>query len=427
MKATVTDISSVQKRIKVEVDRENVVAEYERVLQRFRKKANLKGFRPGKAPLSLIKQVYSEQAGGEVGERLIQQYLQAALEAEKIRPISTPVVDRVDTIQPDTQFSFDAVVDIMPEIELPSLEGVAIEVRELEFHDGAVDKELEGLRRRQAKGKALPEDATAQTSHLAIVSHHATFLDGTEVADLKADGVTVGLGQGEVLPALETMLIGMKVGEEKTDTIALPDDYQDADLASKEIHFTVKLTSLSEMVLPELDDEFAKDLGLESLEALKTAIRDDLHRQINQMNRNEKEGAALTKVLELKPFEVPPAMVDQVIDSMISEIVPRQDKKRWEEIITNADIRKRFLPEAKRRAQNTLVLLKVIEKDGLKIEDSDVEQELQAVSGYKLAKSADQLKIRRQMLPRLKENKLFEKAMQTLLSQMQVSTKVSPV
>lgn len=426
MKATVSDISTVQKRVKVEVSQEKVGQAFNDVYERLRKKAHLRGFRPGKAPLNVIKQVYGGQAGGEVGEKLIQKYLPEALVAEKLNPVATPVVDRVDEVRADASFTFDAVVDIMPQIELPELADLSIQYREFSFDEGSVQKELQGLQRRQAKGKALAADTPAAKGHLAVISHHASK-GGEPLQELDVHGLSVVIGQDELLPAVENMLVGMVAGQEKKQVIALPADYRDEDLAGQEIDFELKVDSLSDLILPELDDEFAKDVGFDSLAALREAIHKDLEKQTVQMSRNEKEGAALTAVLSRKPFEVPPSMVDQIIDSMISEIVPKADSKRWQEVITNPEVRQRFLPEAKRRAQNTLLLLTVIREQKIVVEDGEVEEEIRKLPGFEAQSPKEQGKTLKNLRDRVKESKMFEKAINWLMSQMKVQATPTPL
>jgi trigger factor len=226
---------------------------------------------------------------------------------------------------------------------------------------------------------------------------------------------TVQLGQGELYADLENAILGMRPGETKKATIKLPEDYGDADLAGKDVEFTITLGDLKHLDVPALDDEFAKDLELESADALRTNVRQHLEARATDLSRQKLEGAVLDKLLEMHPFEVPPAMVDQVIDSMIQELQHPSEEER-NKALRSQELRQHFLPQARRRTQNTLILWHVTQKEKLQVTDDEVKSRLDATIASMGLNDPKQLgRIRKQLEPRIRENMIFEKAMNFLI------------
>jgi trigger factor len=216
----------------------------------------------------------------------------------------------------------------------------------------------------------------------------------------------------------------MKAGETKTATVTLPSDYADADLAGKSLVFELNVSALQHLDLPALDDEFAKDLEIESADALRQRVKENLESQAKDMSRQKLETAILDKILEKHSFEVPPALVDQVIDSMINEFQLRSDADR-QAALRNKDLRDRLLPGARRRTQNTLVLWHVSQKENIAVTDEEVDAEvLEAVKSFGKLDANSLANVKANLSMRVRENLLFEKAMNVLVENAKVEETV---
>lgn len=424
MKAHIEEINSVQKRIKIECGKDDVNSAFDTVFRDVRKKAKIHGFRPGKAPLGMIKNLYGDSIAAEVADKLIRQYLFTAIQEHSVEPISQPVLEANELPQQDKVYSFSAVVDLMPQIELTGYTDLDLSFKPVEVNDQAVEAEIKGISRQQAKTQSAEEGSAAKEGQMVEFDQEASH-EGKEISDLNSKGNSVELGEGQMLPALEEAIIGMKVGDEKDAKISLPEAYNDKDLAGKEITLKIKLNSLQDVILPTIDDEFAKDLGLESLDELKTKVQERLNHQAETSKRNQLEAQIFEKVGAVNNFEVPPAIVDQVIDSMITDATKQMDEKQQREMKQDHEYRDQLKEDAKVRSRNTLILHEIIKSEKLEVSDEDIEaniQEMFAGSGEDIdAKVMESIK--KSFNQQQKENLLFRKAIDFVIGKSKITEK----
>ena len=264
MRSSMENVNSVQKRVSVELTTDEVDSAFKAALQNLQKKAKVQGFRPGKAPLNIIKKMYGGSVLAEVGDKLINTHMFAALTEQEIRPISSPVIETADTPEEGKPFTFKALVDIMPVLEFDDYKGLTVKADAYEVVEDMIGKEIKQLQRRQAQTTSVDDkDAKAEAGHMATISHEAT-LDGEKLAQMDIKDMPVALGEGELFEGLEKQIIGMKQGDSKNADVSLPKDFGDAELAGKTLNFKIDLSELKNLVLPEVNDEFAKDLNFDS-------------------------------------------------------------------------------------------------------------------------------------------------------------------
>jgi len=421
MKSTVEQLNAVQYRLSIEVSPEEVNKAYEGAYRKLQQRARIQGFRPGKAPLTVVRRLYGNSVAGEVHESLINQHLFAALGEQPFRPVASPVVDAKAVPTENETFVFTAVVDVLPELKIENYKGVTVSADEYTVNDEQLNRELSTLRRRSARTKPIEPGQTAAKGMLAALSHTATH-HGAEVAALNVDNMTVALGEGELFAGLEEPIFGMAVGEVKTATVKLPDSYSDKALAGQELSFTMTLNDLKLLDVPALDDEFAKDLNFDSATALTDEVRKQMEAQAKNMNRQSLETALLGQILDANPFEVPPAMVDQVIDSMIEEELRGNPEETRKVALRNQELRQNLLPSAKRRTQNTLVLWHVAQKENIEATEAELADRLdQVLANAGVSDAKQKANFKKTLEPRLKESVLFEKAMDFLIENANVT------
>ena len=289
---SVEEINTVQRRIKVALTADLVEKAFEDAYRNVQKKAKLQGFRPGKAPLNVIKKLYGDSVRGEVGEKLINKHLFDVLKEKKINPIAAPVVENMDMPSTGKDFNFSAIVDVMPEIKVKDWKGLDLKADKYEVKPESMTREIDFLRRRHAKTKNLEETATAASGHLAFIGHKV-YQNGNLIENMDVEEFPVALGFKEIFADLENAILGMKKGETKKATITLPADYNDAALAGKAVEFEINLKNLQELAMPELNDEFAKDVGFDTMDALKAEINKQLDKRGKQLRRQKLEASIM--------------------------------------------------------------------------------------------------------------------------------------
>ena len=423
MKATVENINSVQQKINVIVPTEKVNEAFTDSFKRIQKKAKLQGFRPGKAPLSLIKRQYKEQVAYEISENLIKNNIFTAIKEHKLKPISSPNVENVDFPEQDKIFKFTAVIDIFPEINIgDKYKQLNISHPVRKFREESLAEELKKIARSHAKSKPLGDPNTAASKNMLAVVSYQTNYQGQKLPQLSAEKSSVALGHQELMPEIEEVVLGLKINETKEDNFDAPTSYQDSKIAGKNLNITMTLHELKTLSIPSLDDELAKDLNFESFQKLQETIETNLQKQIAQQNKEAKEAATFDELHKKISFEVPPVMVDQVIDNIINTICRTEKDKK--QTLQNKDIRKSIAPEARRRAKNTLVLYEIAKNEKITISDDSIKQFINqnAPKGSDSGSKQEIESIFEKNKEKIREDLLFEKTLEKIVSYATINT-----
>lgn len=412
MKALVEEINTVQRRVKVELQASDVKSAFDSVYKNLQKKARIKGFRPGKAPLNVIKKFYGNSIAYDVADQLVRSHLFKAIDQQSIRPISAPVLESLDLPSEDQDYTFSALVDILPPLNVTGYKGLQLKASVTDVSDSDVERELEFIRARQGKTKEAADGAKAASGHVVTLSQTAQ-VDGESFSEFTFEKVPVELGKKYLLPELEAAVIGMKKGESKDVEIEVPEHVSDKSKVGKKAKATVTLEGIQELTLPDLNDELAKDLGLADLATLKKNIRERLDKQAESHRRNQLETAIFEELGKLNSFEVPPSMVDQVIDSMFDEADFPNDRDR-KAAKADPEERKKVRENAKQRARNTLILSEVIKSEKINVTDEDFDSYVKELIGGSTGGNEPDSKlidsIKASMGQHARESLLFKKA-----------------
>lgn len=424
MGASLEAINSVQKRIKITVDATKVDTAFTKAYNDIKKKAKIQGFRPGKAPLNMIKKLYGASVASQVGEDLINGNLFESIKENEIQLISSPVIEATSLPEAGKEYEFAAVIDIMPTIELKNYKDLSVEIHQYGVDEKAVENELKTLARKHAKSLTIDDaNVTVDKGHLATISH-VVSLNGEKLEQMDVNKVSVAIGEQELYPDLETAIIGMKKGESKDVDIKLPETFDDSELAGKTANFTITLDDLSTLETPAIDDDFAKDIGYDSKDALETEIRNSLKTQSESAKRRELEGKLMAALLEKNSFDVPPVMIDEVIDSMINEMYPGKSEPA-KAAKNNPEIRANLKNEAKKRAQNTLLLWEIAKIEKIEVVDADINNHIKKILG-KLDDDSEETKqqvaqFSKSVGAQIKDNLLLEKCIDLLISHAKIT------
>ena len=273
------EISAVVREVSVEVDARRVDKAWGRVVGELRRSARVKGFRPGKVPAKVVKQLYGESLGEEIERQLVRETLAVAIEMASLEPVVEPQIE-AEAPSEGKAFRYKARIEVKPDIELPDLASLSGQRPRVEVGDDELLTELESLRERQVAWIEEAEEALAENGHQVTIDFVGT-VDGVAFEGGSAEGVELELGSGRMIPGFEEQLVGARSGEQRDLNVTFPEDYGNAELAGQAAVFAATVTAIRRKELPELDDDFAKDLGdeFETLDDVRARIREGLTSQ----------------------------------------------------------------------------------------------------------------------------------------------------
>jgi trigger factor len=419
MRVSVEDVSTVQKRLNVELPPEVVAKEIDRACQKLGREVSVKGFRKGKVPKAVLRRLFKEHIEERVIEALIQESLPKAIEESKLSPIVRPIIERHDELKDKEAFSYTALVDIRPEFELKpeDYKGLEIETLPTEVTEEEIEKYLKALQMTYADLKPADKDHEIQKNDIAILSFKS-FVDGEPVPGHEAEALYVDVGTGEFNATIEEKLIGHKAGDELEVEVTYPEDSLNAQLAGKTVLYKVLVREVYVRDLKPLDDEFIKNmnLGFESLEHLKERIRNRLEEEKKKRAEEFAKEQILAKLREKVQFDVPERYVEYKIARMIEQMRMNLEEKghTFESAgISLPKLQEKLRPLAEQQAKEDILLEKIAELENISLDAKELEEKAQALAKASGA-GVDEARgiIMTSMVPRL----LAEKTLQFLLS-----------
>jgi len=267
MQVHVEDISSVQKKITIEIPAERVNEEIDKAYSAIQKKAKIQGFRPGKAPMQLIKRTYSDAMRDDVMRRLYQDTLYKAMDEQKVEPLDSPIIES-DVLEPGVPFKYSAVFDVMPQILLNEYTGLIVKKEIYVAKPENVEGELKRMQENMAQLIPLDEGAIVENGHTVSVDY-SIAVEGSPEENSGAQTAEVEVGSNRLIPGFEEQLIGLKCGDSKEFTLELPAGGEETEPTVRKGLFSVTVKEIKRKELPELDDDFAQQFGeYETMEAL---------------------------------------------------------------------------------------------------------------------------------------------------------------
>ncbi|MBI5604074.1 MAG: trigger factor [Deltaproteobacteria bacterium] len=379
MKVQVEEISPIKKKLTVEVEADQTKMEWESVAKTFNKKAKLKGFRPGKIPVTVLAKFYGPQIEEETVSRIINRTYPEALKETGVMPVDLPKLD-YPAVDKEAPFIYLATIEIKPEIPISEYRGLELKKTLVLITDEDVEKRLEAIRMSHGELVALQEERPLKKGDFAVIDYQS-FLDGNEMPGGSAQNYDLEVGADYFNPEFEKELVGMQKGDTKEFDIDFPEDFGNTALAGKTVHYKVLLQAIKERHLPEMDDAFVHNLGneLSSLEDLRKKIREDLEKEENRKGDLKLKEDLVDSLLSKTDFEVPEALVNREIQQMMMRI--EQDLSRqglsWEKAgLEPARLMERFRPPAQKMARKKLILEKIAQLESLSVSQEEIEAEL---------------------------------------------------
>jgi trigger factor len=382
MNVNVEDISSIKKKVSVEIPEDQVMKEINSLYEELRRKAKIKGFRPGKVPRNILERYFKDYVKAEVVQKLVQGTYPTALSEAHLHPVSNPMIDPGD-LESGKPFQYSATIEVKPEIKLEEYLGLNVEGKKEEVKDEEVEERLKSLQNLHANLKTIEEGRPIQNGDFVIVDYEAE-MDGKPLEEGRAIDFTVEVGSDRFIPAFEEKLIGLRSEEEREIKVPFPEDYGYKKWAGKTIAFHVKIKEIKEKILPILDDEFAKDLGdYSSLEELKVKLKQEIEREKKLALERQLKDQMVDQLLQKNQFEVPQSLVEEQIKALVSDTKLRlatQGASLDKLGISEEKLQEDYRETAMRQVRTFMILEKIAEREGVTVTDEEVEDRLREIS-----------------------------------------------
>jgi trigger factor len=420
-----TETSSILRTLEIEVAEPRVRKAFDRAYKDLAKQVRVKGFRPGKAPRTVLERLYGAGLAEELERTLVNESLLEAVQQSGIEPVAEPSIESRPP-EAGNSFAYKAAIEVKPAIELPELTGLAATRPSINVEESEIDTELENLRERRAPMVDAEEGVGAESGHHVTIDYAGT-IDDVLFEGGSAENAVLELGSGRFIPGFEEQLEGAKVGDAVTVNVTFPDDYPAEDVAGKDAVFAVTVRGIQRKDTPELDDEFVKGMGddaVQTVDALRGQLRTNLEEQRSKGAEQETRRSVVDSLIERSEFEVPPGMVQQRLSQrlemahqQLGQFMPHDEMheqlNRWQQ---------EWAPDAERDVRESLLLEAVAQEKAFEVASDEVDAKIdqqasdQGIAPDRLREMYDERGLMSGLEAQIRE----EKALEFLLSEAKV-------
>jgi trigger factor len=376
MKIDIDEISPVQRKIRVELPAETVANEFSRAYEDLRRRVRIKGFRAGKAPRGVLQGIYGDELKGQVQSQLVEESLGEVIKERGLQIVSRPEIEANDLVE-GSAFSFSAVFEIKPPIEVKDYLGIAVEKVKLFVTDDQVDEALRRLQESHARLEPVENRTIVQPGDFITLDFEGSIA-GKPFQGGKGENYFLEVGGGQALPQFEEAVIGLTQGVPTKIQVAYPENYSNDELAGKTVDFSVMVREIKQKVLPELDDDFAKDHGeCGSLVELRAAIRSRLKDELEHIQKEELKEQIIGRLIGTCSFAPPPTMVERQTRYLMERYQNRglgQSVSGPQTPPSLEETRKTLEGRALRQVQATLLVEKISQLENIEVSDKEVQE-----------------------------------------------------
>jgi trigger factor len=393
LRVEVNSLNSCKKEVRIEVAAEDLKGDYNSVCNKYRTNTRVPGFRPGKAPLAVIMARCKDSIKEDFLETALQKYFAEAIRHENLSPLHPPHFHDI-SYSDGEPLSFKAVFEVLPKLEISDYKGLEIEKISPEVTEEGIEEALQEMRERMAE--YLPaDDRPVESGDIAVISYSGKFSDGSQPGP-EAKDVYYEVSAPNSLPEFNQNLIGARVGDSKSFTVKYSQEFPNRSLAGKEVEYAVELQSIKIKKIPDLNDDFARDVGqFNGLVELRNKIRSDLSARKELVARSEMQGKLLDLVIERNPFDVPEVMVKKQVENRLKDYIqslimqgvhPKTLDIDW------AELQERQKEKALHDVKAALVLEHIAEQEKVTVSDNEIDEEIskraqEARQSFEAAKS----------------------------------------
>ena len=383
MKTNLEDLSPVKKKLEIEIEAGEVAKKIDEAYKDLKKEVKLPGFRPGKAPRTLLERQFGDQVMEDVTRKLVNETFLKAVEETNVFPLNMPVIEN-GILKAGENFSYSVVMEVRPEFDLEGYIGLEVEKEICSVSDEDVDKQLEEIRKSRGTLTSITEDRGIKDDDYAVIEYKG-FEDDEPLEGAEGSNFLIQVGAHSFHRDFEKALIGLKKEDESEVKVDFEENHSQPKLAGKSVSFEVKVEDIKEMILPDLDDGFAKDLGadLESLDELKRKIQESLQSQEESRIDRELKGRLMDKISEGVDFELPESLVESELDNGIEQIkqsLVRSGSNLEKAGLDEGRLREDLAPTSKKRVKEMLILGEIAKKDDLTVDEAELSEGFREMS-----------------------------------------------
>jgi len=421
MQVSVTATGGLERRLEVAIPAAQVDGEVAQRLNKISRTARLKGFRPGKAPLAVIRQQYGEQVHGEVVSDLLRSSFSEAVAREKLNPAGGPRIEPI-AMGPGGDLKYAAVFEVLPEVKLQPISEISVEKPVASVTDADLDAMIDTLRKQRP---SFVEAARAAAANDRVTVSFKGTIDGVAFEGGSGEDVAITVGTGQVMKEFEDALVGASAGDTRETDATFPTEHPNKDLAGKTAHFSIQIVKVEEQQLAPLDEAFAKSFGIAdgSIDSLRNEVRANMERELNEAVRQNVRGQILEGLYKANPLELPRQLVEERVQELQVEMLRRAGVRDAKQLPP----REPFEEPARRRVALSLLMSEVVRAANLKVSRESVQEKLNEVaSSYSKPDEVRRAYLQNPDLMRQIESQVLEtQAIDWVLSQAKVTDKAA--
>ena len=367
MKIDIKDIDSTRKKIRVSLSSEQVTEKRNSVFRDVMGGVSVKGFRKGKVPRHVVESMYGKEVDQETASNLVSETLSEALAERSLLPVTRPDITEMDEVKIGEEFAYSAEFEVVPDFELSDYSSIPVKKTVRQTTEEDVDAEVDKLRERSAQSRLTEEDRPAKDGDYVFVDYSGTFEDGETIDDLNRQNVRFLLGEEQFAPEFEENLLGKKAGEEAEFSVPYPEDFLITEAAGKTVSFTVKVNEIHDRILPEADDDFAKDFDVESISELREAIKEQLERLHEDEQLSSMRDQIVDDLLSKNQFDVPPSLLEKEEESLRERFLSDMQRGGVSEPEIGEDVAPKFTEKASESVRTSIILGRIAQKENVRV------------------------------------------------------------
>ncbi len=379
MTVEIIEVNSCKRNLAVEVSAQEVDQEVDKIAREYARSAKVPGFRPGKVPLNIIRQRYGSELVQEATQKIIERCWKDAIVEHDLHPLAQPAIKDVEN-KPGNPLKFTVSFEILPALEVKDYKGVAVMLSPSQVTDKDVDQAIEALREQHAQ--FVPVDGgEARDGHYLTLTVDGQFEDNSK--PMHEEDVTLIVGHPQTNAEFSTNLRGARTGETRAFEVSYPPNYHRKRFAGKKVRYMVQVKDIKEKQLAELNDEFAKDIGSENFEALRTKVRDDLVTQAKQNAEKKAREALLDSIVGRQTVEVPECLIQDELEAHAHRVANNLAYQGIDLNQTSIDWKKVFdeeRPRAEKSVRRSIFLDAIARQESIEVTDEEIESELQRLA-----------------------------------------------
>ena len=367
MKINIEDIDSTRKKIRVSLSSEQVAEKRNSVFRDVMGGVSVKGFRKGKVPRHVVESMYGKEVDQETASNLVSETLSEALAQRSLLPVTRPDITEMGEVKTGEEFAYSAEFEVVPDFELSDYTSIPVKKTVRQVAEEDIDAEVDKLRERSAQSRLVEEDRPAKDGDYVFVDYSGAFEDGETIDDLNRQNVRFLLGEEQFAPEFEENLLGKKAGEEAEFSVSYPEDFLITEAAGKTVSFTVKVNEIHDRILPEADDDFAKDFEVEGISELREAIKEQLERLHEDEQLSSMRDQIVDDLLSKNQFDVPPSLLEKEEESLRERFLSDMQRGGVAEPEIGEDVAPKFTEKASESVRTSIILGRIAQKENVRV------------------------------------------------------------